>query len=248
VSDSPRSNKFPGILKQVRIVLVRPKDPRNLGATARAMTNMGFSRLTLVSPECSINDEASAVSVGCTEVLEKARVVPGIAEAVKGAGLVVGFTRRVGKHRPASRSLRENASRWVQLADQNEIAFLFGPEDYGLTGDDLAFCQEAVRIPTAEKFPSINLAQAVMLVCYEVLLAASGTPRSAATPQLAPAEEREALLKSMFEALQRLEYFGGRDPTHSMTFFRQTFDRAGLSSDDVRLWRGVFERVIKRIK
>lgn len=236
------------LLHRFNIVLVRPKDSRNLGATARAMTNMGFSRLTLVSPECSIDDEAYAVSVGCTVVLDTAKVVGSISEAVQGAGLVAGFTRRVGKHRPASRRLRESVPRWLRLAEKNEIALLFGPEDYGLSGEDLAFCQEVVRIDTADRFPSINLAQAVLLVCHEVFLAAREASPSPAARKLASAEEREALLESVFRALQRLEYFGGRDPAHAMNYFRQTFDRASLSSDDVRLWRGVFERVIKRLK
>jgi len=236
-----------GRLEQFRIVLVRTKDPRNLGATARALTNMGLSRLVLVAPECAVDDDAYAVAVGCRGVLDVARIVGSIPEAVEGAGLVVGSTRRTGRYRRARSNLREAASRWVGFAAENEVALLFGPEDYGLSGEDLAHCQELVRIPTAERFPSINLAQSVMVVCYEVFLAARGPESAAAGRKLAPAEERDALLRSMLDALARLEYFGGRDPSHAMQFFRETFDRAGLTSDDVRLWRGVFERVRQRV-
>jgi len=208
---------------------------------------MGLSNLVLVAPRCSIDDDAYAVAVGCRDVLDASRTADSIPEAVRGCGLVVGMTRRGGKHRPVSRRLRGSATRWVDLARDNEIALVFGPEDHGLAGGELAHCRELVRIPTADAFPSINLAQAVILVCYEVFLASSGAPAAPGGKKLAAAEEREELLASMFRALEVLEYFGGRDPKHAMQYFRRTFDRAGLSSDDVRLWRGVFERVIRRL-
>jgi len=235
------------LFDRFRIVLVRPKDSKNLGATARAMTNMCLSHLVLVAPRCEIDDDAYAVAVGCRAVLESARVVDTIPDAVRGCGLTVGMTRRGGRHRPVSRRIRSSAVRWAGLAAENEIALLFGPEESGLSGDELTHCRELVRIPTGDAFPSINLAQSVMIVAYEVFMAVTGGPTPPIPGRLASAEEREALLDSMFEALKQLEYFGGREPKYAMQYFRKTFDRAGLSPDDVRLWRGVFERVLRRV-
>jgi tRNA/rRNA methyltransferase len=134
---------------------------------------------------------------------------------------------------------------WVDEANDNTVALVFGPEDFGLSTEDLRLCTERIRLPTAERFPSLNLAQAVLLVSYEVYCASRGGPRGISKKKRASLEETSGLYSHMEEALIRTRYFGARNTEFAMRCFQDIFTRAALSPDEVRMWRGVFSRVIR---
>jgi len=154
--------------KHISIVLVGTRYPENIGAAARAMLNMGLKQLILVGPEnydlARINKMATHAA---SAVVEKLKVYDTLKEALAGFNYVVGTTARLGGQRKVVSSPAKLAEKLIPISDQNRIAILFGPEDRGLTNVDLRSCNILVNIPTAE-FSSLNLAQAVMIMCYEL--------------------------------------------------------------------------------
>ena len=230
-----------------RMVLVGTRNPRNLGTAVRAMANMGFSRLYLVNPQCDVDDDARAAAASCYPLLDSLKICPSIVEAIADCGFVIGTTRRSGRRRRVNVGVADRAGGWLEIAEANEVAILFGPEDFGLSSHDLDYCDERVQIPTAASDPSLNLAQSVLLICYEISQAEVSPQSHSKVRKLAPAGQREGMLSSMEDVLNRLEYFGTRNPEHAMAFFREMFLRATLSEEDVRMWRGVFARMLKRL-
>lgn len=152
----------------VIIVLHRPARAANIGAAARAMKVMGFTRLVLVSPSAPLDGEATAVAHGAGDVLAQARIVDNLDEALQGATLVVGTTARHGKDRMTPIKLRRFVTDVLPTYSPAVLAVVFGCEESGLSNEDLEHCQFAIEIPTGPLFHSLNLGQAVMVVCYEL--------------------------------------------------------------------------------
>lgn len=146
-------------------VLVRPRYPGNIGAAARALKNMGFSKLALVAPRCDpCSAEAQRMAVGASDILKKAKIYPTLDKAVAPLQYLVGTSRRLGRH-------RQNFVSLVDLPPQlpkGKIGILFGPEEKGLSNEEIACCHTVAVIPSSPKYPSLNLAQSVMVVAYEL--------------------------------------------------------------------------------
>lgn len=155
------------VLPQVYCILCECKNAGNIGAAARAIKNMGLNGLILVKPSEELWLEGMKMAPGALDVLENAIIFDSIEDAVSGMHLVVGTTRRSRKHRTVTYSPREVFSDLVNLSPDHKIALVFGSEKTGLTNHELSFCQKIVVIPTSPDQPSINLAQAVMIVAYE---------------------------------------------------------------------------------
>ena len=158
---------IPGRIQQhLHVVLVEPGDSLNVGAVARAMSNLGFANLHLVAPPRYDAARAAISACWATPLLAQARVHDDLGAALADMRHVVGFAAREGRHRPQQQLLHEWAGR---LAQQPPVrtALLFGPEDHGLTQEHISHCQWLVRIPSAAENPSFNLAQAVLLALYE---------------------------------------------------------------------------------
>ncbi len=155
----------------IRIVLVDTSHPGNIGASARAMKNMGLESLVLVRPQSYPDPEATARASGAADVLARARVVATVDEAIGDCGLVVGTTARARSANWRVVDSRDGAGELAAATDSRPAAVLFGGERNGLANEDLARCQALIRIPSSAGYESLNLAQAVQIVCYEVLLA-----------------------------------------------------------------------------
>src|SRR5881628_3404 len=155
-------------LKNVIIVLVGTKHPGNLGSAARAMHNMGLNRLRLAAPQCSIDEEAMRMAKAGKGILSDAQVFDSLKGALKGVRLAIGTTGKAGGYRSQVSSPRILAPQIVEKATRQKVALIFGPEDTGLVDEDLMLCQQLTRIPTQPQALSINLAQAVMILCYEL--------------------------------------------------------------------------------
>jgi tRNA/rRNA methyltransferase len=159
-------------------VLFKPQSAGNIGAAARALKNMGFDDLRLVAPGPLNNREAVAMAVHADDVLAGATTYPDLPSALADCSVTVGTTSRRGGYRSTAQPLRAAAIELDTLSNSNRIAVIFGREDRGLTNRELKLCHRLITIPTAPEYPSLNLAQAVVVVAYELMMASSAsTPR-----------------------------------------------------------------------
>jgi tRNA/rRNA methyltransferase len=231
-------------MSALRIVLVRPKDPANIGASARAMKNFGLEALYLVAPQRPLSQHAYALASHAGDVLDGAVICGGVAEALRGCTLALGTTARPRASDMAVYTPRDAAQTFASEGGVSErVAVLFGPEDYGLSNDDLRHCQGYIHIPTAA-YASLNLAQAVQLVAYEWFVAA---PQRAAPSRLTPPASREVLegmYAHLLETLHQIGYTDAQRERAADTLFRGIFDRAGLSEREVAALRGLWRQVL----
>jgi tRNA/rRNA methyltransferase len=241
-ADNAGPRKAPPILDNIRVVLVEPQHAGNIGGVARAMKNMALSRLVLVNPADHLAMEARMMAMHAFDILQQAQVVGTLSAAVADAGYVVGTTRRLGKSRQAHQTSRSVAPLILELAASNPVALVFGREDSGLTNDELERCHELVCIPAHPTFGSLNLAQAVLLVCYELYVTTASQPLLT-PPTLATVVELERLYQRMRVVLRRIGFLHGSSPDRMMGYFRRFFALHGLTSRDVKIFLGVFRQI-----
>ncbi|MEJ2284444.1 MAG: RNA methyltransferase [Desulfobacterales bacterium] len=229
-------------LKNVAIVLIGTRYPENIGAAARAMLNMGIERLILVDPQ---NDDPLRVKKMATHaaslVVEKMAVYDNLKAALADFHYVVGTTARLGGQRKVVSSPARLARKLIPLSEQNRIAVLFGPEDRGLSNVDIRACHTLVNIPTAE-FSSLNLAQAVMVVCYELFRFSLDKPGEFA-PRLANQHELDAMYDQLKEVLMRISFINPDNPDYFMNNLRHFFARMQLRAKEVQIIRGLCRQV-----
>jgi tRNA/rRNA methyltransferase len=229
-------------LKNVAIVLIGTRYPENIGAAARAMLNMGIERLILVDPQ---NDDPLRVKKMATHaasvVVEKMAVYDNLKAALADFHYVVGTTARLGGQRKVVSSPARLARKLIPLSEQNRIAVLFGPEDRGLSNVDIRACHTLVNIPTAE-FSSLNLAQAVMVVCYELFRFSLDKPGEFA-PRLANQHELDAMYDQLKEVLMRISFINPDNPDYFMNNLRHFFTRMQLRAKEVQIIRGLCRQV-----
>jgi tRNA/rRNA methyltransferase len=223
-------------------VLFKPIYAGNVGAAARAIKNMGFADLRLVAPELSDRRDASAMAVHADDVLAAAQTFPDLAAALADRTITVGTTCRDGPYRNASRPLREAAAHFAGFAESNSIALIFGPEDRGLTNEELKLCNHLITIPTSAKYPSLNLAQAVMVVAYEMRLALD-TTESVAAPEFVSSSVSEAMLERLADALLSIGFLADENPDHIMFAIRGIFGRSGLTAREVDILNGMTRQI-----
>src|SRR5512136_1082748 len=179
-------------LHSIAIVLVRPKFPENIGSVARAMKNMGLGRLGVVNGCCPLLANAYKLASGAEDILERAEEFLTLQEAISGMGCVVGTSSRGGKKRDPDLTPEALARKLIPLSQKNLIGLVFGSEKEGLTNEELSLCHLSARIPSMESFPSLNLAQAVMVVSYELFKEAMEVSKKEV--RLAQAEQLERML------------------------------------------------------
>jgi tRNA/rRNA methyltransferase len=228
--------------ENIVIILVGTKHPGNIGSVARAMFNMGLNHLILASPQCEVNDESYRLAKGGKAVLDSVKICRDLRSALRGIRLLVGTTGKSGGYRASAYSLRSLVSRILDQASQQKVGILFGPEDTGLVDADLRFCQLLIRIPTQHRANSINLSQAVMLVCYELLMG-SLEREPERVPKLASLEQIEAMYAQLESALLNIGFLQPQNAGHMMLRLRQLFGRAGLETPDVGILRGIARQI-----
>jgi TrmH family RNA methyltransferase len=232
-------------LSQVTIVLVRPSRPANVAAACRAMKNMGLRDLRMVEPPDGLDDrDARAPAYGAWDVLDGARSVPRLAEAVADATFVAGTTGRSDVEE--AWTPRQLAAKAGERMRGGRLALVFGPESSGLTTLELGLCHVLVHVRTDPAQPSLNLAQAVLLFAYELRLTAEGaegTSSEALQPRCAPVGEVEQALADLREALLDVGYLDPLNPDHILTELRRLLARAGPTSREVTLLRGLARQI-----
>ncbi len=226
----------------ISIVLVEPQSPGNIGMVCRAMKNMGLRELRLVRP-CRIDHlDAIKFAVSARDVLEKAVEFPTLADALADCAVSVATTRRHGKYRQEIMTPEEVATKLKLLGMEQQIAIVFGREDSGLTTEELSLCTLQATIPTGDPFGSLNLAQAVLIFCYELCKAEGGEiPKQQRT--LTDSREMEELYGHMERTLLRIGFLNPENPAHLMRTLRRVFARAELDPREVAVLRGMMSQI-----
>ena len=230
-------------IANVDIVLNRPRYPENIGAAARALRNMGLGRLVVVNPEnCDLSRILKMATHAAAEVVEQMDRYDDLKEAMSPYHYIVGTTARLGGQRQTVTSPKEMAKTLVPMTLTNRAAVLFGPEDRGLSNDAIRFCHLLVNIPTAA-FSSLNLAQAVMILCYEIYSAGRTVNGPAATPRLAERHELEGMYDQLKKILIRIDFINRENPDYWMNNMRRFFNRLPLRAKEVRIIRGICRQI-----
>lgn len=230
------------LLDNISIILVDTKTPANIGAVARCMMNTGLSRLILVNPPGDRNGDALRLAAGAGAILAAAQTYDSLDKAVADHHLVIGTTRHKGKQRKSPRSPRAQAEHVVPLLAHNKAAVLFGNEVNGLTNQELSRCHELIAIPSADAFPSLNLSHAVMIVAYELFLAAGASP-SVSQTALAAGSDAEQFYNHLQQTLQHIEFIDPSQPERMMRSLRRLFGKARLSERDIKILQGILSAV-----
>ena len=236
-------------LANIRIVLVEPAGELNLGSIARIMKNMGLSELVLVNPQCDPHDAAARImAVHAVDVLEKALVVDSLLAALKGCQQAIATTVR-------SRSVPielEPPTKVLPslLASNIRSALLFGAEERGLSNDELKYAQKFICIPSNPDYPSLNLAQAVAICCYELYQASLNNsvpevyqPTMPPQSTNAPLEALEGYYRDLEALLLEIGYLHPHTAAVKMEKFRRLYGKAHLQSEEVAMLRGILRQV-----
>jgi tRNA/rRNA methyltransferase len=224
-----------------KIILVRPRDPNNIGAAARAMKNFGFTELAVVAPFALTWNEAVS-AVNADDVLKRAIRFDSLAEAIADCTFVVGTadrTRIAGKHRMYT---PRDLSADLSPAD-HRLALVFGSEKHGLTNNELVACHRTMSIPTASDCPSMNLGQAVAVCCYELTRAVTPEPKRTTNQHLATAGEIETSLQLLLEVLREVKFVLPHTEAATTAKLRQRWLQLGLTPRDVHLLCGVLRQI-----
>jgi TrmH family RNA methyltransferase len=231
----------------IRIVLIDTAHPGNIGATARAMKNMGLRELHLVRPKQFPHAEATARASGADDLLEQAVVHSDLATAIDACGLVVGTSARQRALNFEPFEPRECAAALVTAASRTPAAILFGNERAGLTNSELGVCNRLVTIPTAE-YSSLNLAMAVQILAYELwLITRPGSPpRPEREVPLASADEMQRLYQHLEDVFAYIDFQDRTGGGHLMTRIRRLFNRAELDQNEMNILRGILTAVQAR--
>ncbi len=244
----PRRVSAPMTIDALRMVLVRPTHPGNIGGVARAMKTMNLERLYLVDPKRFPDEEAHRRAAGADDVLTDCRITASLADAVADCRLVIGTTARRRTLSWPSLTPEDAAARLV--AEAGAVALVFGPEHSGLSNQDLALCQYTVSIPTNAAYSSLNLACAVQIMAYEIAGAArrpASGPEHVATEAMARSADLERLYAHLEATLERLEFLKTSPPTKLMRKLIRLFNRAQPTDEEVRILRGILSAVEQRV-
>ena len=239
------------LLNSVKVVLVGTTHPGNIGATARAMKNMGILDLALVEPKEFPSDVATFRSKAAKDILEKASVHRSLAEAVSECELVVGTSAR-GRTVPwPVLNPREAAEEMHKSSRNGKVAIVFGREDRGLTNEELGLCNFHVHIPSDPEYSSLNLSQAVQILAYEIRLSYlkdQHVNKDYWDVELANNEQTERLINHMDELMQEVDFYDVENPRKLLVRVRRFFKRSKIDVMEVNIFRGLFATIQKKLK
>lgn len=227
-------------LSALTVILVEPQSPGNIGMVCRAMKNMGLSRLRIVAGCNHLDPEALKFAVSAKDLLEQAELFSTLPDALKDITVSIATTRRSGKYRQELLTPPEAAQ--ALLNGTGSAALVFGREDHGLSTADLSLCTLQATIPSSSEYGSLNLAQAVLIFCYE-LFGASESESSPSARIMATSGEIEPLFSHMEKTLLRIGHLNPQNPDHIMRSLRRILFRAELDSHEVAILRGMFSQI-----
>lgn len=237
-------------LSAIRIVLVNTTHPGNIGATARAMKNMGLTQLYLVNPKIFPHVDATARASGADDLLATAQVVTTLDEAVADCKLIIGTSARSRGIPWPLLNVREAAEKMRQEAVKNKIAIVFGQEQFGLTNEELECCHFVITIPCNPDYASLNLAAAVQIIAYEIRMAFGGDKLAMPLAEpgvydLATAEEMQKFYEHLQQTLIELEFLDPKNPRKLMRRLIRLFNRARVEKREINILRGILTAMEK---
>lgn len=226
-------------LKNVRIVLSRPIYSGNIGSVCRAMANMGLSDLALAGAGVSNMEEARRMACGAQNVLDTRLETPDLVAAIADCTLVIGATAREGLYRQHCKTPREWAPEILAAAQSGKVALVFGPEDNGLSNDEIALCTRLMRIPSSSTYISLNLSHAVMICMYELFAATDVFELPLEKSVEAVTAKKERMFALWEQVLLNIGFMEPEKAAHMMQGVRRIFTRGRLSDDDTRILMGI---------
>ena len=240
-------------LDNIRIVLVNTSHPGNIGGAARAMKNMGLSRLFLVAPRDFPNEQATWRAASALDVLDDAVVTSTLEEAIGDCQFVVGTSARERRIPWPLLDSRQCAARMAEVSAREQVAVLFGREDRGLTNEELQVCNLHLNIPTSAAYSSLNLAMAVQIVCYELgmLVAAPELPEGEDDhwdAAFATRENMERFYAHLEQTLTDIEFLDPAAPRQLMSRLRRLYGRVRLDEMELNILRGILTETQKWVK
>lgn len=233
-------------LANLAIVLMQPKYPENIGAAARSCMNMGINKLVVVRNEPPDHKKMLKMAThNAAHIIDSMELHKDLASALEPFSWVVGTTARQGRQRRNIKTPRYMLDTLLPLLKNNQVALLFGPEDTGLTNDDLKFCNQTTTIPTAD-FSSLNLAQAIAIHCYEIYQGLLDTTHDGKKnePKLAQSIEMESMYGHVEKMLQHIGFLKPDDYQYWMHTIRQFLGRIGLRAKEARMIRSFCNQLI----
>jgi TrmH family RNA methyltransferase len=236
----------------VQFILVEPKESGNIGASARAIKNMGFTNLALVNPPGKLTGEAELFAHNAMDVLRESKKHPTLMDALAGTSLVIGTSRLKGKKRGLVLPMDEAAEKVFSTAcGRGTVALLFGREQRGLSPAEIDECAYMINIPTDSAQPSLNLAQAVMVVAYEMGKERGNASLSTDRQPLSTHAGQAVLFERIKRVLELLGYtkMGDREIGRKvLVTVKHALGRSGLTEDELDTLSGIFTRLVKRLE
>ncbi|MEN8198493.1 MAG: TrmH family RNA methyltransferase [Thermodesulfobacteriota bacterium] len=233
------------LLDNIAIVLLHPKYPENIGSAVRAAWNMGITRMIVVADEYPEHARMAKLAThNAAHLLDRMEFHENLADALAPFSLVIGTTARKGRQRISARPPRKIIQELLPLLPENQVAFLFGPEDSGLSNEALDYCQQASAIPTAD-FSSLNLAQAVAIHCYEIyhgVVHEQKPPIPA--PKIASSHELENMYQQVAATLTRIDFLHEKSHTYYMRNIRQFLGKIQMNSRETTIVRRICQQFV----
>ncbi|MCF6766004.1 RNA methyltransferase [Thiotrichales bacterium 19S3-7] len=245
------------MLEKIRIILVEPSHMGNIGSTARAMMNMGLTSLYLVNPKQMPDVESHQLASGASSVLSSAKVKQSLTDALDGVGLVIGTSARARKLSLPVIDVREaakDACYYLSTTShtEDEVAIIFGRERTGLYNDELLMCHKQLYIPTNEAYNSLNLAQAVQIIAYEMRMAMLNISNEQDLPKLpyikkATQRQYEGFYEHLSQVLVASDFLDPNNPGLVMERMKRIFQRTQLEESEIHLLRGILKQILIQI-
>lgn len=237
----------------IRLILVNPSHPGNIGAVARAMKTMGLQQLTLVNPKSFPHVNATAMAAGADDILAQASITTTLADALLDAKIVFGTSARLRALQLPTFDPKTAAALIAKESQKNNIAILFGRENNGLTNEELALCNSHLYIPSAPNFSSLNIAAAVQIIAYEIAAAIRATQSATTTTaniadiELATTEEMLAFYQHLHQTMLAIKFLTPNNQSSLMPKLKRLFNRTQLEKNETNMLRGILTAINKTL-
>lgn len=236
----------------IRVVMINTSHPGNIGAAARVMKNMGLTQLYLVNPKLFPNAEATSMASGADDLLSRAVVCTSFEQALEGCRLVLGTTARERKIQHEFIDAREAGTLSVNESAKHDVALVFGRERIGLTNDEIGLCHKLINIPTNPDYSSLNVASAIQIVSYEIMMALKYRPaaeqvepKSESQTDYASSENMERFYHHLEQTLVDIDFLRVKQSPQLMSKLRHIYNRVRLEQEEVNILRGILTKTQK---